>query len=120
MTSYSRYTFGKNVIEDLEKATQDSRLMKSRIDVFKTLLTLINNGYYDKLFESNNVKEQRINLPSGLSKQSNHYTKQYGYKRLSDAIEDILRYELDSGKSQTDLDEKYYEIMKDNEQQKGE
>lgn len=112
MANYSRYTFGENVIKDLEKVTEGSQLMKSRVDVFKTLFTMINDGYYDELFESNRMKEQRINLPSGLSKKANHYTKQYGYKRLSDAIEDILRYEMNNGKLQTDLDEKYYEMMK--------
>lgn len=114
MTGYSRYTFGEDVIEDLEKVLESSFLMKTRIDVFKTLLTLINDGYYDEIFENNLMKEQRINLPSGLSMEANHYTKQYGYKRLSHAIEDILKYELKEGDPQSDLDGKYYKIMKEN------
>lgn len=113
---YTKYIVSSDVLEKSEKVVNDSKLITQRIEFLKVILSLIKDGAYDDAFKSKEEEtdERRINMPAEETKEANSHVKQFGYRRLTDAIEDVLKYEFEE-KAQSeriDLDEVYYNLIK--------
>ncbi|MFF5909472.1 hypothetical protein ACFY6E_12405 [Staphylococcus cohnii] len=114
---YTKYTVSSDVLETSEQVVNDSKLIAQRIEFFKVILSLMQDGTYDGVFKRKKLQiedERRINMPAEETKEANSYVKQFGYRRLADAIEDVLKYEFEE-KAQSeriDLDEVYYNLIK--------
>lgn len=113
---YTKYIVGADVLEKSGKVVNDSKLITQRIEFLKVILSLIKDGVYDDVFKrkEEETDERRINMPAKETKEANSHVKQFGYRRLADAIEDVLKYEFEE-KAQSeriDLDEVFYNLIK--------
>lgn len=91
--NYSKVKIDSDVLEFLEDKAQENNLVTSRTEMFQVILTLISQGYYDDLFIDEMSRERRVNIPSDLSKRASEHIKEFGYRRLSDAILTVVSHE---------------------------
>lgn len=90
---YSKIKIHSDLLDFMDGHTEGKKLVKSRKEMFELFLTLITKGYYDEVFEEDISKERRINIPSDLSSKASQHVKEFGYRRLSDALEIVLSHE---------------------------
>ena len=90
---YSKIKIHSDLLDFMDGHTEGKKLVKSRKEMFELFLTLITKGYYDEVFEEDISKERRINIPSDLSSKASQHIKEFGYRRLSDALEVVLSHE---------------------------
>ena len=91
--NYSKVKIDSDVLEFLEDKAQENNLVTSRTEMFQVILTLITQGYYDDLFIDEMSRERKVNIPSDLSKRASEHVKEFGYRRLSDAILTVVSHE---------------------------
>lgn len=90
---YSKIKIHSDLLDFMDGHTEGKKLVKSRKEMFELFLTLIAEGYYDEVFEEDISKERKINIPSDLSSKASQHIKEFGYRRLSDALEVVLSHE---------------------------
>lgn len=111
---YTKSTMGKDLLDTIDGITEESNLMKKRIEFFEVILTLINDGQYDEMFTKKREGEKRINMPGEVTMKANKHVKTFGYRKLADAIYDVLVYEFGKEEEeQIDFDDVYYKMLQD-------